>query len=251
MAADETPRIETEGVAVNNGYGPEEFAVPSIAFEIRSERSSAAEIRIGFHPAYDGERWSAHDDGRLVFEDRIEPETTVVTVYGIRISDDETAARFMTEPDLTVRAVEVAPNPSIEMVADGAGETLPVVAAPGGDEGVAPVSPSGDGVAAALAAELRAGTVTDEDRETLRDALEAYGAAFEGFLDENGTAEALGAEIGAVADEQRSALAAAVDDHEGITADVDAVSDDLDALFDQVDELHAWRERMGVAFDIE
>lgn len=311
MESKETPRVEAEGVSVTKRYKSEEFAVPTIAFEIRSKRSSAAEVRIeetlpegfsvdgvGFHPAYDGERWTSEPEGRLVFEDRIEPETTVVTVYGIRIGDDETAARFMTNPNLTVRAAEPDPDPPIEMVADGAGETLPIAVTRVEDRVAGSPATFDGSVAAALAAELRAGTVPEADREALRAALdaggpgservrvshlqarvsdlEAYTAAFEGFLDENGTAEALveelrdglselradvealGAEIGAVAGEQRSALdsvaveidalAAEVGDRGGVAADVDAVSDDLDALYDQVDELRTWREQMGTAF---
>lgn len=311
MESKETPRVEAEGVSVTKRYEPEEFAVPTVAFEIRSKRSSAAEVRIeealpegfsangiGFHPEYDGERWTVHPEGRLVFEDRIDAETTVVTVYGIRIGDDEEAARFMTDPNLTVRAAGPDPEPTTEVVADGAGETMPVPVRRVEDEVVAPLATPGGSVAAALAAELRAGTVSREDREALRTALEAggsesehvrvshlqarvsdleaYTAAFEGFLGENGTAdalaeelrggleelranvEALGAEIGAIAGEQRSALdsvaveidalAAEVDDRGDVAADVDAVSDDLDALYDQVDELRAWREQMGAAF---
>ncbi|MFC6906441.1 hypothetical protein [Halalkalicoccus tibetensis] len=311
MESKETPRIEAEGVSVTKRYEPEEFAVPTIAFEIRSTRSTAAEVRIeeplpegypvegvGFHPKYDSERWTAHPDGRLVFESRIEPETTVVTIYGLRIEDDEAAAAFMAEPDLTVRARSPEPDPAIEVVADGTGETLPVPVRLVEDRVTESPATPGGSVAAALAAELRAGVVSREDREALREALdaggseservrvshlqarvsdlEAYTAAFEGFLDENGIAEALveelrngleelradveefGTEVRALAGEQRSALdsvaveidalAAEVDDRGDVAADVDAVSDDLDALYNQVDELRAWREQMGAAF---
>lgn len=312
MEANETPRIEVAGVTVTKRYEPERFAVPAIGFEIYSDRGTAAEIRleerlpegfsadgIGFHPAYDEECWTAHPEGRLVFESRLDPGTTLVTVYGIRITDDEKADAFMADPELTVRAVDPAePDVGLEIVADGAGDAMPVAVTrveDGGPRSV-PANPARS-VAAALAAELRVGTVSEKDRAALRQALgaaddrervqidhlqvrvselEAYTAAFEGFLGENGTAAALveelrggleelradvrklESEIGVLAGEQRSALdstaeeidalAADVDEHGEIAADVDAVSDDLDALYDQVDELQVWREQMGAAF---
>jgi hypothetical protein len=231
MDKDEPIRINTDGTTVTKRYEPDDFAVPTISFEIHSTRKQGGKLRleedvpeefpikgIGFHPDYDSECWTAHEEGRLVFESRIEPETTLTTVYGIRIENDEEAMAFMNEPELTVSGIESSEpkySGETEIVADGAGDAIPVP--------VSHVRTVGTGstatreIGAALAAELRAGTLSDADRKTLAEAfsdcgseservqlahlqsrvseLEAYTGAFEGFLDDNGTGEQLVAEL--------------------------------------------------------
>lgn len=111
-------RIESKGVTVTKRYEPEAFAVPTISLEIRSTQELPAEVRleepipesfspdgIGFHPDFDDDQWSIGDE-RLVFEGRIDPETTLVTIYGIRIENDEDAKAFMNRPELAVSVME-------------------------------------------------------------------------------------------------------------------------------------------------
>ncbi|WP_245998641.1 hypothetical protein [Halalkalicoccus subterraneus] len=119
-------RVEAEGVTVTKRYEPERFAVPTIGFEIRSTRETPVEVRleegvpdsfspaaIGLHPDYDDEQWTITEE-RLVFESRIDPGTTVVTVYGIRISDDADATAFMNRPEVTVDPVEPDDRPMLD-----------------------------------------------------------------------------------------------------------------------------------------
>jgi hypothetical protein len=272
MDEDDPIRIDTEGITVTKRYEPDDFAVPTISFEIRSTRKQPGRIRleervpdefpikgIGFHPDYDSERWTAHAEGRLVFESRIEPETTLITVYGIRIEDDEEAAKFMSEPELTVQGIESAGSAhsgSMEIVADGAGDAIPVPVSHVTTVGTESTTTETAGVGATLAAELRAGTLSDADRTTLADALfeseseservqlthlqsrvselEAYTEAFESFLDDNGTGEQLVAELqdglkelrGEVGSIDSSIDEALTKQTEGI----DALESDLDAM---------------------
>lgn len=217
MEMDGPLRIEAEGVTVAKRYEPEEFAVPTIAFEIRSTRRTPATIRleeripdsfspsaIGFHPEYDDERWTNGDDG-LVFESRIEPDTTVITIYGIRITDDVDAAAFMNRPELTVDPVEPADRPAF-----GTAE-------------------ADDRLAGVLIQELSA----------LRREVAAIDARIEAAIDRQ--------------DEAIDALEASGREptNEDLVADIEAVSDDLDALYDEVGEIQARRKQAGVGFDTE
>lgn len=274
MEPDEPLRIETEGVTVTKRYEPEEFAVPTISFEIHSARETSTEIRIeervpeefpiegiGFHPEYDSDRWTAYEDGRLVFESPIEPETTVVTVYGIRITDDEEWKPFMTDPELTVceAGLTEIQSDGVAVVADGAGDAIPVPVTHAEtvepDSAMVPQNRT-EGVAAALAEELRAGTVSAADRETLREALgatepesetvqlrhlqarvselEAYTDAFEGFLDEHGTGEQLVSELQGGLNDLRDGVEA-LDSEVAESATerqvaIDAMEEDLDSI---------------------
>lgn len=300
MDRDDPIRIDMEDVTVTKRYEPTEFAVPTISFEIHSTRKTPAEIRledrvpdefpiegVGFHPDYDSECWTAHEEGRLVFESRIEPETTLITVYGIRIDDDEEAEAFMDEPELTVGTTEPAraeQGGETAIVADGAGNTAPVPVSH--VTTVDAESATGKSIGAALAAELRTGELSEADRKTLGDALctgepeseraqlthlqsrvselEAYTDAFETFLDQNGTGEQLVAELqGGLDDLQKEvetinalesdlgSIEARIGDQDDLAADIDAVSDDLDAIYEDVDELRTWRDQLGVAFGSE
>lgn len=282
MEPNEPLCVEAEGITVTKRYEPDDFAVPTIGFEIRSERNTAVEVRleerlpeeypvegVGFHPEYDSERWTAHSEGRLVFESALDPGTTLVTVYGVRIVDDEDSAAFMTEPELAVRPIDAEePDAAVEVIADGAGDAMPVTVTRV-ENGTA--DSNAESVAAALAAELRSGSVSAADRETLRELvevneperervridhlqarvsdLEAYSDAFEAFLDENGTGERLVEELQAGVDDLRGEVAA-IDAHVEEAIDrrnetIDALESDLAALEETIED------RNGVAADVD
>lgn len=129
----ESITVKAGGVTVTKEFAPEEFEVPAIRFELRSEHDEPVLVRltdmipedfpmdgVGFHPDYDGERWTAYEDGRVEFERSIEPEGSLVTVYGIRVSEAEEVAPFLTEPYFEVAAGEDAEAGN----AHGAGESL-------------------------------------------------------------------------------------------------------------------------------
>jgi hypothetical protein len=153
----------------------------------------------------------------------------------------------------------------------------------------APTAAAGSSVAAALAAEIRAGTVDDDDVAVLREAFEAeaeggvptsvdvrigrlqsqiedllaYRDALADFLDENGTAEAVVGEVNAeLADltERVEALDDAVaeadderatlaDDVSAVTDRVDDVADRLETVATDLDDLSTTAERIEDRLD--
>ena len=129
--------IEAEGVRVEKRFEPEAFAVPTITFTIDSERDEPATIRlvdeipesfpvekIGFHPEYESDCWSAYEDSRVAFERTLEAGEFVSTVYAIRIDDHEQARPFMVAPRLEVESGSVSMEPEGELVSE---ETTAVV----------------------------------------------------------------------------------------------------------------------------
>ena len=132
------------------------------------------------------------------------------------------------------------------------------------DVAAAPATDAEGGLAATLAAEIRAGEVSDADLDALRGELdpglprsadvrirrlqsqladlEAYSDSIKEFIDDEGTGaelvERLGAELEAVTTELEDlhdGLDAAAADREAIRDDVDALGDDLAATDDRLD----------------
>ena len=132
------------------------------------------------------------------------------------------------------------------------------------DVAAVPATDAEGGLAATLAAEIRAGEVSDADLDTLRGELdpglprsadvrirrlqsqladlEAYSDSIKEFIDDEGTGaelvERLGAELEAVTTELEDlhdGLDAAAADREAIRDDVDALGDDLAATDDRLD----------------
>ena len=417
--------VEADGVTVEKRFSADEFPVPAIEFVLRLDREEPTEFRlvddipadfpmdrIGFHPEYESEHWTAYQDHRVEYRRRLDPGEEVTTVYGIRTDDPAEGERFLGEPtvaeatdeddpvgdvadvigddssqavrdvlasaadadgpdaadgdaddggidlaaaeaDLGAAAAEgddgadresddeatpdldlgsddlddpesgdadaevdadagTEPEPAepldldadtdiddseaVETDADAveaetgavgtdavddADETAAAMESDdehggaveadtpvGGAVGGAAAGDGTEGVAAALAAELRAGNVSEADRETLTEELElnhstsvdarigrlqskvedvaAYADALEAFVDENGFAEewmdGLQAdldELDDAIDETRAELDDAADERDGIRSDVAAVDDDVDAVGDDVAALEA------------
>lgn len=310
-------QASASGVTVEKTVDVERFPVPAVVFDISSSRDEAVDVRIvdqvpselavdsvGFHPEYGSDRWTAHQDGRLVYEHRLLPGEDVTTVYGVRDEnfgpdldlpvpdvavDGEGGDEDEAATDAPETAVEdLAPSERTETVRDAISGEEPL---PGSepaaddelDEGLAedaadaeppepvdeveedaseseedgePAEPATEddssdesvglgvaegGVAAALAAEFRAGEVSEADRETLEAELDgvpesadarierlesqyaelaAYTDALREFIDENGDAEAL------LADLESSV--------EGMADRVDAVESEVAAMEDEV-----------------
>lgn len=129
----ESITVEAGGVTVTKEFAPEEFEVPAIRFELRSEHDEPVLVRltdmipeefpmdgVGFHPDYDGDRWTAYDDGRVEFERTLDGGESLVTVYGVRVTEPEDVAPFLTEPYFEVAAGEDAEIGT----GSGAGESL-------------------------------------------------------------------------------------------------------------------------------
>ncbi len=104
--------VASDGVTVTKRYEADEFPVPAIAFNFRSERGEPVTVRLsdkvpedvavedlGFHPEYGSEFWTIDDD-EISFEREIEPDSEYTTVYGIRATGTDNVKQFLTEPTL-------------------------------------------------------------------------------------------------------------------------------------------------------
>jgi len=102
--------VSSDGVTVDKRFEEDEFPVPAIAFEIRSDRSESVSVTIvdevpedvavedlGFHPEYGSEHWTI-DEERITFEREMDAGSEYTTVYGIRATGTEDVQKFLTEP---------------------------------------------------------------------------------------------------------------------------------------------------------
>ncbi|MFB6183106.1 MAG: hypothetical protein ABEI96_01005 [Haloarculaceae archaeon] len=123
--------VSSDGVTVDKRFEADEFPVPAIAFEIRSEREESATIRLvddvpddvavddlGFHPEYGSELWTTEDD-EITFERDIDPGEEYTTVYGIRATGTDDVEQFLTEPD--IETVESSSDDGASAVVDESG----------------------------------------------------------------------------------------------------------------------------------
>ena len=104
--------ISSDGVAVVKRFEDEEFPVPAIAFDFKSDRDEPVTVTmcdtvpdgievedLGFHPEYGSEFWTI-DDETITFEREMEAEESYTTVYGIRATGSDDVRQFLTEPTL-------------------------------------------------------------------------------------------------------------------------------------------------------
>ncbi|WP_129115709.1 hypothetical protein [Halegenticoccus tardaugens] len=112
-AGDEVVTVESEGITVRKRFVADEFPVPAIRFEIDSDRSDDVIIRVtdtipesfsmervGFHPDYENDNWTAYKDHRVEYRRALQPGESVTTVYGVRLDDPAEGASFLGEPVL-------------------------------------------------------------------------------------------------------------------------------------------------------
>ncbi|GAA0507283.1 hypothetical protein SAMN04488066_101291 [Halorubrum aquaticum] len=97
-----TTTVEEDGVRVEKSFTDDAFPVPAVTFDLSSRREDAVRVRIvdripeefpmdrvGFHPDYESENWTAYKDHRVEFERVLEPGESVETVFGIRDDDPD------------------------------------------------------------------------------------------------------------------------------------------------------------------
>lgn len=209
MSGSDTDRREVtvtaDGVEVRKLFEDEQFPVPAVAFDVRSERAEPVVVRIvddvpedvtmddlGFHPEYGSEFWSV-GDGSITFERTFDPDETFETVYGLRVGDADAVERFLGEPRVEVTAeaersvpVEVS-DPLVRGV--GAGDESRSASTLGGED-VQPVDEAdtaerartNDGHGTDEAVETDEERKTDEERETSEgDEATAEGEPAEGL----------------------------------------------------------------------
>lgn len=110
--AEATTTVEKDGIHVGKSFTDDAFPVPAVLFELESHRENAVRVRvvdrvpesfpmdrIGFHPDYETENWTAYEDHRVEFERVLEPGESVETVFGIR-DDDPDLETFLGDPEV-------------------------------------------------------------------------------------------------------------------------------------------------------
>ena len=370
--AEATTTVEENGIRVDKSFTDDAFPVPAVLFELSSRREDAVRVRvvdripdsfpmdrIGFHPEYESENWTAYKDHRVEFERVLEPGESVDTVFGIR-DDDPDLETFLGDPvvehapvgeeigdvlgidgsdavrevlsgdratlpgmegerpagsapastDSEPRSIDdgttTVVTPRVESGATESGETESGEDESGdgdgveddgsgddgtgddgtgndgtGDDGLGaePTTQPSDGIAAALADEIRSGEVDEADLELLRSELdvgvprsldvrierlqasvadiEAYADALAEFIDEEGTApevldrvdsrvDDVETDVNAV-EERVDAGESAREDLAGTVNDVedavDDLGDDVETLYEEVDAAAAGVER--------
>ena len=108
-----TVTVANDGITVEKTVTADEFPVPAVVFVIRCEGSTPAHVRlidqipesfpmdrVGFHPEYESDRWTAYKDHRVEFERELAAGEEVKTVYGIRTDDTSDLSSFLTEPSV-------------------------------------------------------------------------------------------------------------------------------------------------------
>ena len=108
--AEATTTVDEDGIRVKKSFTDDAFPVPAVMYELSSTREDPVHVRIvdripesfpmdriGFHPDYESEKWTAYKDHRVEFERVLDPEETVETVFGIR-DDDPDLDGFLGNP---------------------------------------------------------------------------------------------------------------------------------------------------------
>ncbi|MFC6785913.1 hypothetical protein ACFQFH_08380 [Halobaculum halobium] len=140
--------VEGDGVTVEKRFTADEFPVPAIEFTLRSDREDPTEFRlvdeipedfpmdrIGFHPEFESEHWTAYQDHRVEYRRRLDAGEEVTTVYGIRSDDPEDGARFLGEPTVDEVSEDDDPVGDVaDVIGDDSSQAVRDVLA-GGDAG--------------------------------------------------------------------------------------------------------------------
>lgn len=145
QTAKATTTVEEDGLRVEKSFTDDAFPVPAVVFELSSRREEPVRARlvdqipdsfpmdrVGFHPEFESEHWTAYEDHRVEFERVLEPGESVETVFGIRDDDPELDA-FLGDPTVE----HVAVDEKIEDVL-GVDETDAVREALSGDRATLP-----------------------------------------------------------------------------------------------------------------
>lgn len=215
-----------------------EFTITShastpITFRLVEELPNGVSTRdIGLNPDYHADSWTTFpEQNRLVFQDRIEPDEEIKTLWGIRTETLDDTQPFLNEPTIEVTYPTDADVDKTEPAADDTKppESLEALWETEHYQGMTRSSAAeseewdfdsdayqtdeSDSLVSTLIAEIQSGTVEDTELEILRDALEietphslrirtrwlqsqvadlvAYGDELETFIDEKGSPEDL------------------------------------------------------------
>lgn len=109
----ETVTVSAGEVTVEKSVSLDEFPVPTVVFDLRSEAREPVEVwvtddvpesidmcAVGFHPDYDGENWTAFRDRRVRYETTLDADESVRTVYGVRAEEAGDPREFLVDPSV-------------------------------------------------------------------------------------------------------------------------------------------------------
>ena len=95
--AEPATTVDEDGIRVEKSFTDDAFPVPAVMYELSSAREDPVRVRIvdripesfpmdriGFHPEYESENWTAYKDHRVEFERVLDPGDAIETVFGIR-----------------------------------------------------------------------------------------------------------------------------------------------------------------------
>ncbi|MFC6724314.1 hypothetical protein ACFQE1_07995, partial [Halobium palmae] len=126
----------TGGVTVEKTFEAEEFPVPAVKFVLSAEGEETVTVRltdripesfpmkrVGFHPEFEGENWTAFKDQRVEYVRELDPGESVTTVYGVRLDGvDADEGSFLGDPHLDLVSNDRDPEDENEAVEAIVGE---------------------------------------------------------------------------------------------------------------------------------
>ncbi|TYL37102.1 AAA family ATPase [Natronococcus pandeyae] len=134
---DDVIEVSADGLTVRKRFAADEFPVPAIRFEIESDHDEPVTFRlseeipesfpmdkVGFHPEYYSDDWTAFQDNHVEFTGTLESDEPLVTVYGIRIDDESVVTEFLTEPTVVEVSSEDAADSDADAISDDVIETI-------------------------------------------------------------------------------------------------------------------------------
>ncbi|MFC4437604.1 MULTISPECIES: prolipoprotein diacylglyceryl transferase [Natrialbaceae] len=134
---DDVIEVSADGLTVRKRFAADEFPVPAIRFEIESDHDEPVTFRlseeipesfpmdkVGFHPDYYSDDWTAFQDNHVEFTGTLESGEPLVTVYGIRIDDESVVTEFLTEPTVVEVSSEDAADSDADAISDDVIETI-------------------------------------------------------------------------------------------------------------------------------
>lgn len=121
-------RTHVDGVTVCKEIGQYDDHL-KVAFAIASRRPDRVRVslvdllpppfpveEVGFHDDYHGDRWTASRGGRVRFDRNLNPDERIVTLYGIRGSDEARAQAFDVPPIVEVETPDRADEQEQESI---------------------------------------------------------------------------------------------------------------------------------------
>jgi len=112
--------VSNDGINIEKSVAADEFPVPAVKFVLTSNAASPVRIRltdqipesfpmerVGFHPDFHSDSWTAYKNHRVEFEHELDSGESLTTVYGIRTDDEEKLQEHNEEIDVDHRQTKI------------------------------------------------------------------------------------------------------------------------------------------------